>query len=287
MTQRQATAIILCAALLGAFAATAASSSLIPGAHAQGPPAHVYQGSPWLGFIADKSFKDGVRVSTVVRGGPAQDAKLSPGDVLVSVDGAPIKSVRSLKLAVRPHSPGDTLALVIERDGEQHDASLELGRVPNNSELLRMQWLGQRAPKLEVKPVNAAARKRSWSKGELREKITVIDFWATWCRPCERVKPVLEDLQDKHKDKIDVIAISAESRPTIAEHLERKPMSYPVVRDLDERTLDAFIVREYPTVLIVDSKGVVRKIITSHQNPKLIEEAVDSLVELEAKKKSE
>lgn len=287
MTQRQATTIILCAALISVIAAGTTGSSWLPTAHAQGPPAHVYQGSPWLGFIADKSFKDGVRVATVVRGGPAQDATLEPGDVLVSVNDAPIKSVRSLKLAVRPHSPGDALALIIERGGKRHALSLELGRVPNNSELLRMQWIGQKAPKLEVKPVNAAARKRTWHKGELREKITVIDFWATWCRPCERVKPVLADLQDKHGDKLDIVAISAESRPTIAEHLERKPVTYPVVRDLDERTLDAFIVREYPTILIIDSKGVVRKIITSHQNPKLIEDAVNSLIELEAKAKHE
>ncbi|MFM8892122.1 MAG: redoxin domain-containing protein, partial [Planctomycetia bacterium] len=55
-----------------------------------------------------------------------------------------------------------------------------------------------------------------------KDKVYVIEFWATWCGPCLTSIPHLRDLQIEHKDAITVIGVSDESRETIDAFLERE-----------------------------------------------------------------
>ena len=48
------------------------------------------------------------------------------------------------------------------------------------------------------------------------EKPVLVDFWATWCRPCTMMSPVLDDLADSESEKIRVTKINIEDNPEIA-----------------------------------------------------------------------
>jgi serine protease Do len=69
----------------------------------------------------------GVIIHEVLRGGPAQQAGLLDGDVLVSIDGVQLNSATSLTKVLDRHYPGDVVDLVwIDRDGQQHDGKAPL-----------------------------------------------------------------------------------------------------------------------------------------------------------------
>jgi S1-C subfamily serine protease len=69
----------------------------------------------------------GVIIHEVLRGGPAQQAGLQDGDVLVSIDGAQLNSATSLTSVLDRHYPGDVVDLVwIDRDGQQHNGKAPL-----------------------------------------------------------------------------------------------------------------------------------------------------------------
>jgi thiol-disulfide isomerase/thioredoxin len=58
---------------------------------------------------------------------------------------------------------------------------------------------------------------------ELRGRPVLIDFWATWCAPCERQVPVLNAFHEKHGERIPVLGIAVDADPSlvpgfVAEH---------------------------------------------------------------------
>jgi serine protease DegQ len=73
---------------------------------------------------------EGVLVFRVVVNSPAEAAGLEPGDVLVSLDGAPIRAVEDLLAVLRQHKPGDRLAFQIDRDGAQRTLTARLSERP-------------------------------------------------------------------------------------------------------------------------------------------------------------
>ena len=79
----------------------------------------------------EETFSDGARVSQLSAGGPAGDAGVLPGDIVVAVDGVSVDSPAELGEAIRTNEPGDNVVLGVIRDGELVALTLALG--VNNS----------------------------------------------------------------------------------------------------------------------------------------------------------
>lgn len=78
----------------------------------------------------DLGVDEGALIRSVTEGTPAADAGLREGDVVVAIDGTPIRSVEDLYAAVRDHDPGDTVEVRIVRRGDRRTVELTLGRLP-------------------------------------------------------------------------------------------------------------------------------------------------------------
>lgn len=94
-------------------------------------------------------------------------------------------------------------------------------------------------------------------------KVTVIDFWATWCKPCEKVMPVLQRLADKYGDKgFQVMGISIDEREDRAEkikkYLKKHNITYPVYSDTKNAPAwYTYRVKAVPAMFLVDHNGQV------------------------------
>ena len=73
----------------------------------------------WIGFYPQAS-EDGVQVSGVVPGGPAEGAGLQRGDLLVTVDGRPVQTLRQLYRALRRRTPGERVGMQVLREEAIH-----------------------------------------------------------------------------------------------------------------------------------------------------------------------
>jgi serine protease DegS len=82
-------------------------------------PMPVSERHAWIGFYPQAN-EDGVQVSGVVPGGPAEDAGFQRGDLLVSVDGHPVQTLRQLYRALRRHSPGERVGMQVLREQSIH-----------------------------------------------------------------------------------------------------------------------------------------------------------------------
>lgn len=231
----------------------------------------------WVGVVGGKPASgEGLLVKRVLKGSPAASAGLKAGDVIVKADGASITSIHALRQAVRPLKVGQSLSVEYVRDNMRKSASLKLIALPSQQDILRTQFMGQPLPSFSYKLLKEDAPRSSDS---LKGKITIVEFWATWCGPCRQTSHYLSEYYPGHKDSVNVVAISAESATTIEAFLDKqdKKPTYPIAHDINEQAHDQLLVQSYPLIFILDDQLVVRKILTGFNHPTDIGKAVEQL----------
>ncbi len=110
---------------------------------------------------------------------------------------------------------------------------------------------GKKAPELVVENYMA-------DKPDLVGKVVLIDFWATWCGPCRKAIPELNEIQAKFKDDLVVIGISDESPATVQDFMQKTKMEYASAIDMQATMKKAVHVRGIPHVIIISTDGIVR-----------------------------
>ena len=100
------------------------------------------------------------------------------------------------------------------------------------------------------------------STAELRGKVLVLNFWATWCAPCRAEIPELIKLQAQYRDRLQIIGFSMDEAPAkdVKSFVEQNGFNYPVVMANPKVSQDFGGVAALPTSFIVNAQGgVVQK----------------------------
>ena len=112
------------------------------------------------------------------------------------------------------------------------------------------------APKLSI-----LLKDKSLSLSEVKGKVVLLDFWATWCGPCVESVPQIEEMQQKYKSKgLEVwgVAMEVDGGTHIAEFAEQHSLSYKLGMPSDIKSAHDFKADEIPKVMLIDKKGKVR-----------------------------
>jgi cytochrome c biogenesis protein CcmG/thiol:disulfide interchange protein DsbE len=116
--------------------------------------------------------------------------------------------------------------------------------------------IGTAAPDFTVQDAD-----RKVALGELRGKVVVLNFWATWCAPCVEEMPSLVQLQQRFKNKgLTVVGISIDvDGDAYHKFLKDYKIDFPTVRDPDQKTSGLYGSFKWPETYIIDRDGVVRR----------------------------
>jgi len=119
---------------------------------------------------------------------------------------------------------------------------------------------GQAAPGFALPSLTEEGR--TVTLESLRGKVVYVDFWASWCPPCLVSFPILDEIRQEYADQgFEVLAINVDEYPEDAtDFLDKKPVSYLVVRDAAGTTPEAYGVPGMPTGFLIDREGNVRKV---------------------------
>jgi peroxiredoxin len=97
---------------------------------------------------------------------------------------------------------------------------------------------------------------KAWHLQDLRGKVVLVNFWATWCPPCRKEMPDLDALYNKFKDQgFVVLAISDEEAAKVSPFIAEHKISYPVLLDPGRKVNDLFIVEGIPKSFVYDRAG--------------------------------
>lgn len=116
----------------------------------------------------------------------------------------------------------------------------------------------QKAPEFSLKKVTGGELKSS----DLKGKVVVVDFWATWCVPCKKEIPEYIKLREKLKGlDVEFVGITFDSQgpEEVMPYLKELGITYPVVMGTDEVDVGFGGHLGYPTTFLVDKKWNIHK----------------------------
>ncbi len=113
---------------------------------------------------------------------------------------------------------------------------------------------GKTAPSFELPRLEGAGER---SLADYRGQVVVLNFWASWCKPCKDESPLLERWHQRIKDRdatvlgVDMLDVTSDALDFIAEY----GLTYPMLRDKDGEGLETFGVVQYPETFVIDRQG--------------------------------
>ncbi|MBW4083170.1 TlpA disulfide reductase family protein [Paenibacillus sp. S150] len=120
----------------------------------------------------------------------------------------------------------------------------------------------------------------SYSVGGAREKAVLLNFWASWCGPCQQEAPALNALALKYKNVLDIYGINVTSqdyKPNAERFVRKYVLTFPIMYDLKGEVFDKYKGAVFPTNVLVDKNGVISEVILGLLSPEELEQKIITL----------
>ncbi|MDF1763894.1 MAG: TlpA disulfide reductase family protein [Oleibacter sp.] len=116
---------------------------------------------------------------------------------------------------------------------------------------------------------------------DYKNQVVYLDFWASWCAPCRRSLPMINELRKElHSQGFEVLAVNLDESPDMGlSFVEPLNLTYPLLYDGFGKTPNSYQVRAMPTSFLIDHTGQVRSMHVGF-SPDTIESVRQDVLEL-------
>ena len=233
----------------------------------------------WLGV----RFEPGTtRVVQVVDQSPAAAAGIQVDDQIVSLDGVAMQTSQQIVTTVAATPPGTRTKVVLTRAGAQRTLTIKLAVRPPDDKLIRTSLLDRPAPPCTATALDGGT---ALTLADLRGRVVLIDFWATWCGPCkDEIPNVVANYKKYHDLGFEIVSISldkAADRQKLIDYTKEHDMPWPQHFDgkfWKNKYAVEYTITGVPAMFLLDQSGML--VTTDARGPKL-EQELKRLLKLE------
>lgn len=119
------------------------------------------------------------------------------------------------------------------------------------------EMIGQKAPDFTLSTLDG---KQVSLKDFQNKKVVILDFWATWCPPCRRAMPLIQEVSNELKDK-DVVFFAVnvgEEKSKAADFIKNMGITLSVLLDTDGKVSTLYKVESIPRMVLIGKDGIVK-----------------------------
>ncbi len=215
----------------------------------------IEQVKPWLG-ISIESKPNGVSIIQAIQGTPAEKAGLKTGDLIKKVDSVSVKEPKELIGYIQSKGVGYEVLVEFEREKKPMKLSIKLEARPDEFAVVKKQLTGKPMPDFTLEGMN---EKKTFTNKDIANKVTIVEFWATWCGPCRASHARLSEFAEKNPS-IQVLAVSNEDTELIQKYIKSTKHKFTTVRDASGDLHKTFLVSAIPMTALIDKKGRIHSL---------------------------
>ena len=217
--------------------------------------AQMQAAKPWLGIAID-TVKEGVFIKQITDKSPAKNSKLKNNDIIYKIDDTPVKTAQELIKRVQSYQVGDSVKVYFKRGSQLLEDKIKLDARPDLIELAQRMLVNKPAPAFEA--VNLKNEKVS--SESFKGKVTILEFWATWCPACRVSMKAMVMKADTFKD-INIVTISDEELKPLRKFFKKQKLDKSKLINLSAKEVAGkYYAMSIPYFVLIDKEGIIRHV---------------------------
>lgn len=140
--------------------------------------------------------------------------------------------------------------------------------------------VGDKAPDFTLQQVNKNNEIETVQLSDYEGKGIMLNFWATFCKPCEKEMPYMQKLYPEYKERgIEIIAVSLDATELVVEQfIDRYDLTFPIPHDKTGEIRDLYKIGPLPSTVFINSEGKIERTIIGAQSLERLEEYLQEII---------
>lgn len=144
-----------------------------------------------------------------------------------------------------------------------------------NKDKIQKVNIGEKAPDFVLVDMEGEEHRLSEYEGQG----VLLNFWGTWCKPCEKEMPYMNNQYKQYRDKgVQILAVNVgESDLAVKQFTDRMDLEFPILIDKDGMVQSAYGINPLPTTFMIDKDGTVLKNHTGELTESMIRDYMEQI----------
>ncbi|MFD2655489.1 thiol-disulfide oxidoreductase ResA [Gracilibacillus thailandensis] len=123
--------------------------------------------------------------------------------------------------------------------------------------------VGDEAPDFELKQINKNNELETIRLSDFKGQGIMLNFWGTWCKPCEEEMPYMQALYPEYKEKgIEIIAVSLDNTELVVDRfIDKYDLTFPIPHDKTGEVRDLYKIGPIPSSIFINPDGKIQRVV--------------------------